>query len=126
MKVKHSTSQHTVQFVQCVRSLPVRYHPTRNYDEMYSYAELFEITEAMNTTDSADDLDKAVTKFLKGMQQANILKDQVKEAARCLRSSVINQQRSVERLSRARESRMAFVYVYMRVSVNVSFCVFRK
>ena len=49
---------------------------------MYSYNELLEIIEAMNTADSADDLDKAVTKFLKGMQQASILKDQVKEVAR--------------------------------------------
>ena len=121
-KVKHSTNACTVQFVQCLRSLPVRYHPSRSYDEMFTLNELKVFVEDMNVADTAEQLDRLVGKFLTGIAQANIFRDQVREAARCVRSAIVNHQRAVERRVKVEQSRIVLVYMYLRVSVGDSLC----
>ena len=84
--------------------------------------ELKVFVEDMNVADTAEQLDRLVGKFLTGIAQANIFRDQVREAARCVRSAIVNHQRAVERRVKVEQSRIVLVYMYLRVSVGDSLC----
>ena len=99
-RVKHSEDVRTVQFVQCILDLPVKFHPSREYAKMYALGEVRDAINAMNDADSIEQLDKFIAIWESGSVQFGMLRDQFKEVAKSLKNAVANDGRALQRQER--------------------------
>ena len=98
----------TLNFVKSLKGLPPKYHHSKEYAKMYSWIEMTAAVSKMNAAETIEELDGLKKIWEDGFASAVLLKEQFKEAAKQMTSSIANEDRAKRRKDQQEQSRQCY------------------
>ena len=98
----------TFNFVKSLKGLPPKYDHSKEYAKMYSWIEMTAAVSKMNAAETIEELDGLKKIWEDGFASAVLLKEQFKEAAKQMTSSIANEDRAKRRKDQQEQSRQCY------------------
>ena len=106
-----SEDEFTKQFIKLLRSLPLRYHPSREYQSIRSWSEMDTIINKMSDVETSEDLDVLIGYWQKAVGFTNKMIGICREAAKTMVSSIANHKRAELRAVKQEQQKTAQYFV---------------